>query len=256
LPPSAAPAAGRPQRHRELLPPEITVAELAPFPGGGLPIDWFPSAAAGRSAGPLESSPSADIPATQPQMLAAPSGARPLGSRRQPRLLSGVADNVEGLPETAIPASQPQDGGAVKQLSATEVPAAPDLSAVETTALMRRLRAPQKSQAAEALAELSRRGFGAVHLDLARRLFDPDPEVREELARALPGLQSVDAVPWLLWLGCDEDPEVRLVAITLMATTGDPALRAQIEKLARKDPDGRIQELADRIGRQRSDRLR
>jgi HEAT repeat protein len=86
---------------------------------------------------------------------------------------------------------------------------------------------------------------------LARKLFDPNPEVRKALARALPRLQSVDAGPWLLRLSRDEDAEVRLAAITLMATTGDPSLLGQVEAAARQDPDPRIQEQAERIAQQR-----
>jgi hypothetical protein len=259
LPPSSGSAAECSQRRGELLPPEMTVAELAPLPGGGLPLDWCPSPAAGAPEKADEEPSSAAVPATQPQLLATPSGARPLGPLRPPRLLSGVPDNAPGPCEARIPADEPPDAGEVRRLSAADVRGGAEgvleatwqaeQTAAETIALMRRLRAKDQSQAAEARAELLRRGFGAVHLDLARRLFDPDPAVRQELARALPGLQSVDAVPWLLWLGCDEDPEVRLVAITLLATTGDAALRAEIEKLTREDPDPRIQELAERIGR-------
>ena len=52
--------------------------------------------------------------------------------------------------------------------------------------LMHGLQAMKSSTAAKARAELIRRGFSEVHLELARRLFDPDPEVRKQLVRALP----------------------------------------------------------------------
>jgi HEAT repeat protein len=60
----------------------------------------------------------------------------------------------------------------------------------------------------------------------------------------------VDAVPWLLWLSRDADPDVRLTAITLLATTGDPAMVDQIEQAARQDRDPRIRRQAQRIGSQ------
>ena len=45
--------------------------------------------------------------------------------------------------------------------------------------------------ASRAREELQRRGCTEVYLELARRLFDRDPEVRKELARALPKLRNL-----------------------------------------------------------------
>ena len=124
----------------------------------------------------------------------------------------------------------------------------------ETVEVMRRLQAEDDSLAAAAEVELKRRGFSPVHVELARQLFDPAPRVRRQLARVLPELGSVDAVPWLMWLCRDEDAEVRRVAITLMATTGDPTLLAELEQIARRDPDPGIQRQAERIARQRQEK--
>jgi hypothetical protein len=243
---------------------EMPVAELARLPGGGLPIDSFPAAALRLPAAAVDSPPlsggSGDVSVVQPQRLDSPTGARPLSSLRRPR--SGSASGANSSSGKSAAGSSPQGAAGVTPLSGAETAAGtgegpdsrPDaeLGAAETTAVMRMLHAADKSRAARARAELMRRGFSEVHLDLARRLFDPDLEVRKELARALPGLRSVDAIPWMLWLSHDEDPEVRLVAVTLMATTGDPALCKQIEKMAQEDPDPRIQERADRLSQQRS----
>jgi len=125
------------------------------------------------------------------------------------------------------------------------------LAGVDTVELMRRLRADDDSVASRAAAELTRRGFSEVHLQLARQLFDPDPEIRKRLARTLPELQTVDAVPWLLRLARDEDSGVRLLAITLLATTGDPRLLDEIERIAREDPVPSVQLQGERIARQR-----
>ena len=79
-----------------------------------------------------------------------------------------------------------------------------------------------------------------------------DPAVRKELARALPELRSIDAAPWLMQLGKDADAEVRLTAITLMATSGDPLLLEEVERVAGNDSDPRIREQVDRIAEQRN----
>ena len=112
---------------------------------------------------------------------------------------------------------------------------------------MRLLGAEDPATASRARAELMRRGFQAAHLELARRLFDPEPETRIRLAHSLPGLQGVDGIRWLLWLARDADAEVRRVAITLLATTGDPKLLEQVERMAREDPDPRIRRQALRL---------
>jgi hypothetical protein len=64
----------------------------------------------------------------------------------------------------------------------------------------------------------------------------------------LPLVKSVDAVRWLLCLARDENADVRLLAITLLATTGDPALLAEVERIAREDADSRVRRQAERLG--------
>ncbi len=54
-----------------------------------------------------------------------------------------------------------------------------------------------------------------------------------------------------MWLALDPQPEVRLAAVSTLATTGDPALLDRVEALARKDRDPQIQVLAEQIAKQR-----
>jgi hypothetical protein len=98
---------------------------------------------------------------------------------------------------------------------------------------------------------LSWRGFSEVDLELARQLFSPDVAARKQLAMAVPRLASVDAARWLMWLAADPQPEVRLAAMTTLATTGDPVLLDRVEALARKDVDPQVQAIADQIAKQR-----
>ncbi len=116
---------------------------------------------------------------------------------------------------------------------------------------MKQLRSGDARAAADARAELDRRGFTSMHFELAHRLFDPDPRVRKDLVRMLPSLQDIDAVPWLLSLCRDADSDVRLLAITLLATSGAPGLVEQVEQLARADSDPRIRRQAERLAKQR-----
>jgi len=146
---------------------------------------------------------------------------------------------------------------AVQQATATEnlpVSALPDdLKPVDSFELLQQTCSQDEQAVSPARAELSRRGFTEVHFDLAKRLFSADPAVRKQLVRALPELRSIDAAPWLLKLSSDADADVRLTAISLMATSGDPTLLEQVERIAADDPDPRIRDQVARIGQQRND---
>lgn len=127
---------------------------------------------------------------------------------------------------------------------------------VETVELMRRLRSIDPATEAAARAELVRRGFSEVQLELALRLFDPDPEVRKQLVRTLPEMRSIDASPWLLQLCRDQNPDVRRSAFTLMATTTDPRLIERLIQIARQDPDSTIKRHAERLANRRDEARR
>ncbi len=149
-----------------------------------------------------------------------------------------------------LPGQNPADN-AIHQASAAEKlspePPSSGLKSVDSFELLQQSCSPVEETSAAARAELSRRGFTEVHFDLARRLFSADPAVRKELARALPELRSIDAAPWLMQLGKDADAEVRLTAITLMATSGDPLLLEEVERIAGEDSDPRIRDQVDAL---------
>jgi hypothetical protein len=187
------------------------------------------------------------------RLVADPAVQRALADVEQP-----AANRPTMLRETVLPAAGVSGAGErVWQVDVVDDPArhtASEASAgirrAELFDLVRDLRAADP-RAAAARAELLRRGLTEVDLELGRRLFDPDPEVRRQLVRALPALQSVDVAPWLLRLCQDEDPEVRAAAMALAGTTADPRLLEQVEALARQDSDDRIRDLADQLATQR-----
>jgi hypothetical protein len=96
-------------------------------------------------------------------------------------------------------------------------------------------------------AELRRRGLSQVEIDLAERLFDPDPAVRKRLVAELPGMAGIDASTWLIQCCKDEDAEVRLAAFSLLATSPNPLLLQKVKVLATNDSDARVQHLAEQI---------
>ncbi len=170
----------------------------------------------------------------EPAHLDPPAGGRPLGK-------AATAVGADLLRQGLAPL-QNREGDLNKKLLLTD-----------TLELMRRLRSENAESADAARQELQRRGFTEVHLELAKQMFDPDPEVRRQLARMLPELRSVHSTPWLVWLCHDRDAEVRLLAITLLATTNDPTVLAEVERIARTDEDSRIQDQALRLARHRGE---
>jgi len=128
----------------------------------------------------------------------------------------------------------------------------PEVPRTNTLDLMRLLHADDPQTVGEARKELGRRGFGTVHFDLARRLFDPDPQVRCRLAEVLPRLHSVDPGPWLLVLCRDPAEDVRQAALTAASGLGDPQLLTQMEQIAQQGPLRRIADQATGITARRN----
>lgn len=104
-------------------------------------------------------------------------------------------------------------------------------------AMMRKLRSSDPLQAQRAINELARRGFRTIHFRLAERLVDPDPAVRRELVEGLPQLTGIDSRPWLVWLSADSDAAVRTAAITIIATSNDPALLQHLREAEKTETD-------------------
>jgi hypothetical protein len=225
-----------------------------PGPVGGPAVETVPLPESGPTAS-AKGDPVAETDGL-PRPLRVPSADRPL--RSLPKGWGPSVDESEGgdgpLGRSPSIANQPARLFPVRRLAAGDSAGAGDRAATgqaareEILAAIRRLQAPDPAQAAEAEAELRRHGFADRHVALARQLLDPDPATRRRLARLLPEVPGLDAVPWLVLLSRDSDAEVRLTALTLLATTGDPTLLDEVGELVRGDADPRIQRLAERLG--------
>jgi hypothetical protein len=171
---------------------------------------------------------------------------------------SGPASGNSASEQSLASANQP---ARLSQLKIVRTPAkTPGLARFvgrewdETVAWMQRLQDAHSGVADEAAFQLALRGFQPKHLELAKRLFTPDPGQRRRFAEELPRMSGVDATPWLLQLVCDEDADVRWAAMTLLATTGDPALVTQLRQVATEDADPTIRKKASRIADFSSDK--
>jgi hypothetical protein len=121
----------------------------------------------------------------------------------------------------------------------------PDLSLsplndLQDVQVMHRLHASDPSLVRRARDELSRRGYRAVDIELGRQMTDPSPAVRLRLVEALPEIPHVKALPWLRHLARDEDPDVRLAALGILATSSDPATRKWVRQAVQQEPDVRV----------------
>lgn len=109
---------------------------------------------------------------------------------------------------------------------------------------MRLLSSDDRSARADAERRLRDRGFSAAEIDIARRMYHPTAAVRRQLAQELTQPPSgVDPVPVLRTLAGDADARVRSAALSVLATSQDPALRVYVLETARTDADPRIREL-------------
>jgi hypothetical protein len=195
---------------------------------------------------------SADSLANQPRLL----GRQPLSRQQESRIPDSDQTSAKAG-QNAARDKQSADSGSVRSMShdagkTIDRRLSVSFGGEDNVELIKELNCEDDARAAAIETELLHRGFTRVQLDLARKLFDTDPAVRKRLVQELPDLHDVDTVPWLLQLCRDTDAEVRLGAITLLATSSDPAVLDEVEKIVQRDSDSGIQRIADRITQQRN----
>jgi hypothetical protein len=98
---------------------------------------------------------------------------------------------------------------------------------------------------------LTYRGFGRLSGRLVEQLFSDDVEDRLRLVDDVLTAPGIDARPWLVLLADDDEADVRLLALTIMATSDDPTLLDKAWQVALHDRDPRIAGLAERLRERR-----
>jgi hypothetical protein len=107
---------------------------------------------------------------------------------------------------------------------------------------------------AEAIAArqaLRERGFVVGVLEFIEHLESLAPPARRGAIERAAQLPPADARQVLRWFVADEDAEVRLQALTILATTGDPKLAELARERAVEDVDPRVAEFASKLIRSR-----
>jgi hypothetical protein len=165
------------------------------------------------------------------------------------------------MPIRAMPArvSQPRGQGSLLE---TEQQLAEDGTLMRPLAdddardLLRRWLTAEGSDLYAIEEELTYRGFGRLSGRLVEQLFSDDAEERLRLVDDVLTAPGIDARPWLVLLADDDEADVRLVALTIMATSDDSTLLDKAWQVALHDRDPRIAGLAERLRQRRDDALR
>lgn len=104
------------------------------------------------------------------------------------------------------------------------------LRTLSTRRVISELASKQTAAADQAVEELMRRGLGKEELRIASQLAAPQVEVRLGLLQSLLRRTDIDARPWLLWLAEDSEQDVRLQAVTALASMDDAAVKQALRK--------------------------
>jgi hypothetical protein len=178
----------------------------------------------------------------EPALLAVPADARPI---------SALAEVDYAVAKPVAPPVV--DQGVRLAAAVISAEAANRLARLPGIELFKLLAQPPGPETAAVQAEVKRRKFTPREIEVGIHLCSPRADDRCRWAEALPGLSGVDAKMWLMWLSHDPTPQVRLTAVTLMATASDPELLARVSEMARSDRDDRVQAQAARIIQQADD---
>lgn len=81
-----------------------------------------------------------------------------------------------------------------------------------------------------AVEELVRRGLNNEEIRVANQLASPVVEVRLGLLESIVNRTDIDPRPWLFWLAEDPQSEVRMRAITTLATMDDAAVKQSLRR--------------------------
>jgi hypothetical protein len=156
---------------------------------------------------------------------------------------------IDVEPRNIDPApSSPPDERPPQHLEAMESP----LAEVDSRTLLQRWLSADAANKAALEMHLAKRGFGRLSEPFVRQFSSSRTEDRLEFVDKVVTTPRVDARPWLMLLAEDRDADVRLAAVTIMATSNDATLVEKAWQAAIHDRDPRIAGLAERLRERRA----
>lgn len=130
---------------------------------------------------------------------------------------------------------------------ADDSPSSNNYTSISSRDLLRLWLSAEPSEAKPIERELAKRGFGTLTTPLVRQYFSDSPKDRQHVADRVLAQPGAGAAAWLMLLAQDADPDVRLFAVSFMATSNDPALVEAAWNLAIRDRDPRVADIAGRL---------
>ena len=188
------------------------------------------------------------LPDVAPDVLAPRKAIAPRLANAPP--IFSILPNAPSGGLSGIDSSNRSDQGSAAErgVSNTDGP----LASVATRELLKTWLQASPSEGETVSRELSRRGFGKLSTPLVQQYFSEDPQERTRVVQKALAQRNGGAEGWLLLLTTDSDADVRLFAVTFMATSNNAALMEKAWQIAIRDHDPRIADLASRL-RQRRD---
>jgi hypothetical protein len=122
-----------------------------------------------------------------------------------------------------------------------------DNAAAETRALLDQWYDASEYQRPGIEEKLAERGFRRLSTRVVKQYLSDDMQERLSVVDSVLTEPDVDPRSWLLLLAEDEDPDVRLMAVSVMATSNDQQLIEVAWQTAIGDQDPRIADLAERL---------
>lgn len=114
------------------------------------------------------------------------------------------------------------------------------LETFDTKSVIALLGHPQADTRDHAVDELVRRGLSNEEIRIGNQLASPLVDVRLGLLKSIIHRSDLDPRPWLLWLAEDSNREVRMQAISTLATMNDPAITLALQKRLQSEHDSAV----------------
>ncbi len=104
--------------------------------------------------------------------------------------------------------------------------------------VMHWLGSPHQALREQARDELVSRGYSNTELSIATQISAGDPRTRMELIDAIVRSDAIDPRPWLLMMLGDENRDVKLRVVSVLATMNDPSVsqRLRMHLIDERDP--------------------
>jgi hypothetical protein len=162
---------------------------------------------------------------------------------------------INGLPNDREMSKRTTPDTRTKGLDRRDVASDP-IAGMDSRELLRKWFASENGDRQLIERELSRRGYGTLSKALVQQFFSEKPQDRMRLIDNVLAQPGGGSEAWLLLLAGDSDPDVRLFAVTFMATSNNTALVEKAWQVAIRDHDPRVADLAGRLREKREGTLR